>query len=376
MPKTGGASQMSDIRQIIRAEIANSGAISFARFMGLALYCPKIGYYERPDMAPGQSGDFYTSVSVGDFFGELLAIQFAEWLETLPVSRRQIVEAGAHDGRLALDILRSLRANQPELLGTLEYWIIEPSAQRRESQVATLAEFAAQVRWFESWNDVPPPGVNGVIFANELLDAMPVQRLGWDAAKRKWFEWGVTLAGDEFAWTRMSHDVDTQFLYSALRTPHSALEPLLAILPDGFTTEICPAAVSWWRQAARALQSGKLLTFDYGLSAEQFFTPERKDGTLRAYYRHQQSSDVLARVGEQDLTAQVNFSAVTAAGEAEGLQTEAWTGQGRFLTALVERAVAQKKLAEQWTPARIRQFQTLTHPQHLGRAFQVVVHGR
>src|SRR6185437_14491760 len=85
---------------------------------------------------------------------------------------------------------------------------------------------------------------------------------------------------------------------------------LLNVLPDGFTTEVCPAAVDWWRQAARALKSGKLMTIDYGLRAEQFFTPTRRDGTLRAYHQHHQSNDLLARPGEQDLTAQVNFTAI------------------------------------------------------------------
>src|SRR6202035_2238276 len=119
---------------------------------------------------------------------------------------------------------------------------------------------------------------------------------------------GVTWDGKGFVWTKMD---DAR--HSAL----PALRELLAVLPDGFTTEVCPAAMEWWHRAARALKAGKLMTIDYGLRAEQFFTPERKEGTLRAYYRHHQSSDALARPGEQDLTAQVNFTAIETAGEAE-----------------------------------------------------------
>ena len=346
--------------------------------MELALYCPNFGYYERLDVSPGQKGDFYTSVSVGELFGELLASQFAEWREEsgecgVRSAEWQMVEVGAHDGRLAADILRWLRAERKELFGSLEYWILEPSPRRQQMQEAMLSEFAGSVRWFASWDQVPVTGVHGVIFSNELLDALPVHRLGWDAANQQWFEWGVTWKGDDFAWTKMPQTADSDFPNSALHTPHSALQE---VLPDGFTTEVCPAAVGWWRQAARALKTGRLVAFDYGLLAEQFFTPERREGTLRAYYQHQQSNDLLARVGEQDITAQVNFSAIQEAGEAEGLTTEDFTSQGQFLTRVLARNHGQNPQFSEWTPVRTRQFQTLTHPEHLGRSFRVLVQTR
>src|SRR4051812_41274126 len=115
---------MSNIREIIQKEIQAKGIISFARFMEVALYCPKFGYYERQDVSPGKRGDFYTSVSVGGLFGELLAFQFAEWLHDVNMAKCQIVEAGAHDGRLAHDILRGVEGLHPALLEKLEYWII------------------------------------------------------------------------------------------------------------------------------------------------------------------------------------------------------------------------------------------------------------
>jgi len=369
---------MSNMRQILREELARHSPISFARFMELALYCPNFGYYEQLDASPGRQGDFYTSVSVGGLFGELLANQFAERLATMPAESRQIVEAGAHDGRLAVDILRRLRSAQPEVFKSVEYWILEPSANRRKSQEKTLGDLVEKVRWFESWSALPPGGINGVIFANELLDAMPVHRLGWDAVNQKWFEWGVALNGDALIWTKVVADLDS--FHSALRTPHSAFldlpRELLAVLPDGFTTEVCPAAVNWWRQAARALKAGKLITFDYGLEAEQFFTPERKEGTLRAYHQHRQNGELLARPGEQDITSQVNFTVIREAGEAEGLQTEAFLTQARFLTGVVRRELEKNPSSQEWTPGRTRQFQTLTHPELMGRAFQVLIQAR
>src|ERR1700722_2508418 len=122
---------MSNIREILKEELRREGTIFFARFMEVALYCPNFGYYERLDESPGRKGDFFTSVSVGPLFGELLAAQFADW-RAAANSPWQILEAGAHDGRLAGDILKWLRENAAEAFQRLEYWILEPSTLRRK----------------------------------------------------------------------------------------------------------------------------------------------------------------------------------------------------------------------------------------------------
>ena len=348
--------------------------------MELALYCPDCGYYEKENDTIGRRGDFYTSVSVGPLFGELLAFQFAEWLEQPEVQSLKsqveghpgqvhIVEAGAHDGRLANDILNWLRLRRPQLFARMEYWIIEPSRRRQLWQSETLREFAPHVRWSSRITDHASP-LPGVIFANELLDALPVHRLGWNAHRREWFEWGVTASEEGFAWVRL------------LATPHASrlthqMSPqLLAALPDGFTTEICPAAQAWWGDAAQALRGGKLLISDYGLRAEELFQPERTNGTLRAYHRHRVSDDMLAHPGEQDLTAHVNFSAIQAAGETAGLHTDGFVTQAQFLTSIVRRVWKEGSGLGPWTSEHTRQFQTLTHPEHLGRAFRVLVQAK
>lgn len=374
MPKTGRShAGMNNLRGIMGEEVARKGAISFERFMELALYCPKFGYYDRPDTSPGRRGDYFTSVSVGSLFGELLAGQFAEWRGNAECGVRsaqwQILEAGAHDGRLAADILRWLKAEKPDEFEMLEYWILEPSANRRAMQEKTLGEFAGKARWFDSWSALPQGGVNGVILSNELLDAMPVRRVGWDAERGKWFEWGVTLKGDEFGWTRMPEDDALEGETASWGLPPE----LLRVLPDGFATEIGDAAVDWWRQATRSLKQGKLLALDYGLTREEFFTPERKEGTLRAYYQHHLNTDLLARVGEQDITAQVNFSAVREAGETEGGKTERFVTQAAFLTEIVRAMSGKDPAFAEWISKRGRAFQTLTHPEHLGRPFRVLV---
>ena len=189
---------MKTLNTIIRSEIAACGVLSFARFMELALYCPVYGYYETKKDNPGQRGDFFTSVSVGKLFGQLLAFQFAEWLEAETRSQKsevRIVEAGAHDGKLAGDILDWLRSNRSKLFGQIKYCIIEPSIRRREWQQEILSEFAPRVCWFTDIEGlklkIQNSKLSGIIFSNELLDAMPVHRFSWDAKNKKWFEWGV-----------------------------------------------------------------------------------------------------------------------------------------------------------------------------------------
>lgn len=357
--------------EIVRDEIvARSGALPFVRFMELALFCPKLGYYEAKRDTVGREGDFYTSVSVGSVYGELLAFQFAEWLEEIqtPGSRVQIVEAGAHDGQLAWDILTWFQSNRPVLFEKLEYSILEPSAHRREWQCDTLECFAGRILWLPGFDASTASSVTGIIFSNELLDAFPVRRMGWDANKKRWFEWGVAVDGDKFAWTKLELAGDG--------VPFAGLPPsLLDVLPDNFTTETNPTAAAWWRMAAASLKRGKLMTVDYGLDAEDFFAPSRVKGTLRAFSRHHFADDLLANVGEQDLTAHVNFSEIQGAGENAGLTTEVSSTQAGFLSRIFEKTLKDKTFGG-WTSARGRQFQTLTHPEHLGRAFRVLVQAR
>ena len=431
---------MNRLSEIICREAAERGVLPFARFMELALYCPVHGYYETEKDNPGRHGDYYTSVGVGELFGQFLAFQFAEWLQAdvhSPEPTVQIVEAGAHDGRLARDILAWLQLKRPKLFEQVEYWVIEPSPRRQKWQKETLKDFAPRVRWTAGFQSLLQerachsspatrhPPLHGIIFSNELLDAMPVHRLGWDAQSKKWFEWGVAVDGEKFVWARIPDTLPMNLLGApASRRPVGSRKPefagetqalpgtvpqirgsklevssrrnfpslggargfdpssilhlpssLLAVLPDGYTIETCPAAESWWHEAAKVLGRGKLLTMDYGFTADELFSPGRRHGTLRAFFRHHASDDLLANVGEQDLTAHVNFSAIQTVGESAGLKTESFLTQSQFLTQILEKAAKGNSLGT-WTSAQARQFQTLTHPEHLGRAFRVLVQSR
>jgi SAM-dependent MidA family methyltransferase len=362
---------MKMLTEVIRREIVEQGGVlPFIRFMELALYCPNLGYYETKKDNVGRHGDFYTSVSVGDLFGQLLAFQFAEWLQEPANAGLRIVEVGAHDGQLAKDILTWLQSNRPHLFGRIKYCIIEPSRRRQEWQRESLKSFDGRVDWLSGFGDLNPSRLNGVIFSNELLDAFPIHRLGWDAQKKKWFEWGVAANGDSFEWSKIE-----KFSNGLSTLVPNLPSSLLEVLPDDFTIEINSAARDWWRLAATSLNSGKLMTIDYGLPGDEFFLPSRKNGTLRAFFKHHFADDLLANPGEQDLTAHVNFSEIQKTGEEAGLSTNLFSTQGNFLTQILEKTLKGKNFGE-WTSARGRQFQTLTHPEHLGRSFRVLIQSR
>lgn len=340
--------------------------MTFERFMEWALYAPGTGYYARADRVIGRAGDFYTSVSVGPLFGFLLGARGAEWFGGGGSEPRVWVEAAAHDGRLAEDVLSAWSRFWPEVLERVSYVILEPCAVRRVEQERRLERWGGRVTWVRDWEEFGG-GVDGVIFANELLDAFPLRRFGWDARRREWFEWGVGASEAGLGWCRLPARADPAL--EAERWP----EALLSVLPDGFVVESCPAAVAWWDAAVRRLEAGRLVTIDYGHGVGEAIRPERTGGTVRAYHRHRVSDEVLARPGEQDLTAHVDFEAIRGAGERLGLVTEALTEQGRWLGEVAVGVLRRGGPAAEWLGHRTRQLQTLIHPTHLGRSMKVLV---
>ena len=361
--------------------------------MRFALYCPNCGYYEKDKDRIGTGGDYYTSASAGPLLGQLLAFQFCAWFQEMEqaVGERRFVllEVGAHDGVLARDILTAIKSHRPAFFERLECFVIEPSLRRQAWQKATLTEYSDTVRWTESIpesagillgtstaaNQPALPGTYTIVFSNELLDAMPTHRIGWDAHNKHWYEWGVGSKDGQFSWEKMPLTVDLRNGKSITERFQITTE-LQSVLPDGFTTEVCLEAERWWQAAAELVSAGRLLTFDYGLEAEEFFAPHRSCGTLRGYYRHHPIEDLLARPGDQDLTSQVNFSALRQEGEKRGLRTEFFGTQAQFLTQVFSRLLKDSVRAPAWNSDKVRQFQTLTHPDHLGRAFRVLVQAR
>jgi SAM-dependent MidA family methyltransferase len=375
--RTGGASNVTAIvsscSDSIRREVAQYGVIPFKRFMELALYCPEYGFYEQSAYTTGRSGEYYTSVSVGPLFGQLLAVRFAQWLQDdLGDHLRnglQIVEAGAHRGEMAADLLGFIREHRPALWDRLQYWIIEPSPRRRGWQQSTLATWNEKIRWFPGWGEVEK--VEGLIFSNELLDSMPVHRFGWNRSEKAWFEWGVTLGGDRFQWAPMRPLSREEARLSELPELTAALAE---VLPDGYVFETCPAAAAWIRSAGGKLGRGRLITIDYGLDEIELLSPHRLEGTLRGYRSHRVTRDLLANPGEQDLTAHVNWTSIQRAAAGCGLVEELLTSQANFLVAIASEIWQGRQSFGRWGSVETRQFQTLTHPEHLGTRFRVLVH--
>ena len=367
MPAEPRLAELADRIRLAMAQ--DGGALPFSRFMELSLYEPELGYYEHARV--GRAGDFYTSVSVGPLFGELMALQGALWFDGLEAAGADIgrplhwVEAGAHEGRFAADFLGWLRRHRPDRYERIRYTIVEPSRRRREWQRATLEKFGDRVEWREAL-----PVFEGVFFGNELLDAFPIERFGWERASGSWFRWGVHPRGAAFEWCRMPAG-------PLGGTPLDGLPAeLLGVLPDGFTVECSPAAEAWWRSAASRLRRGWMVTFDYGYEDSDRFRPERERGTLRGYREHRHVDDVLEQPGSIDLTAHVDFGRIAAVGEEAGLVTEGLESQRRFLTGLMAATLKPGATFGEWTAGRVRQFQTLTHPQHLGHSFRVLVQKR
>lgn len=347
------------------------GPMSFASFMARCLYDPEHGYYAAAVRPVGREGDFLTSVSVGPVFGELVAAWAARnWEEMGRPDPVWVVEQGAHDGRLMADVLGSLDRRHPHLRAAARPLIVEPLAARRSAQRQRLDgrgageaghTGGAAASWIDSLDALARrPLPHALFFANELLDAFPVERWRFDG--RGWHRLLVAVdAAGSLVWQEQPAP--------GFRLPGMAEADGMG-RPAGYKTETCPGLEAWVRDLGRAMACGRALLFDYGREATDYFAPHRTSGTLRGYHRHRRCDDPLVAPGETDLTADVNFTALADEARLAGFLVHGPQRQGPFLTRL-----AAPRLLEAPAPdaAWRRQFQTLTHPNHLGHVFQAVV---
>jgi SAM-dependent MidA family methyltransferase len=300
------------------------GSITFAEYMKLVLYAPGLGYYERRDRPIGGRGaDFYTTPHLGSDFGETLALQIAEMWQRMGCPKKfAVVEMGAGQGLIAQDILAYWQQQQPDLYELVDYVIIEAAAAMRQEQQRILQGWP--VRW-ANWESLPDDGVQGCFLSNELIDALPVHQVTVDQGELR--EVYVTWADGAF-----------QEQLAPLSTP--ALADYFAVLQidivgygDGYRTEVNLAAQQWLQQVAQKLQKGYVLSIDYGYSADRYYNPMRQRGTLQCYYQHHYHDDPYLYVGEQDITAHVDFTTVERWGAELGLKSLGLTKQGLFLMA-------------------------------------------
>ena len=342
-------------------------SINFSEYMEMALYHEDHGYYSRGETRMvGRGGDFYTSVSVGETFGFLLARRvLIEWQTRFDGSEPLvIVEQGAHDGRLARDIMSGIREVAPHLLGRIEYRIVEPRFRLREVLKEQLAgEGSGQsIRVVDSLEQAKAP--QGVFLCNELLDAFPVPLLTFQSGR--WQEKGVghNEEGDGFDW--VCRPLSGEFL--------SLVEELGNDFPEEYVTELCPAVDDWMAEAGRLFENGLWWIIDYGYEREDYYLPQRRTGTLRCYREHRAGEDPLVLPGQQDITAHVDFTRLERAAERAGLKRCRFTDQHHFLIEAAKPWLLslEGRPPDSLTAKRLRQFQTLTHPSLMGQQFKVM----
>ena len=303
----------------IRDEIeARGGWIGFARFMELALYEPGLGYYSAGARKLGAAGDFVTAPEVAPVFSRCVARQCAEVLATL--GGGEILEFGAGSGAMAAVLLDELA--RLEALPA-RYCILDVSADLRERQRATLAQACPQLLERVAWLDRLPKAFTGVMLANEVLDAMPVERFVIRGAVVN--ELGVTWQLGRLEWSEIRAGAP---LETAVRDIERGIGEAL---PDGFTSELNLRLGGWFAGLAGALTSGVLLAIDYGLPRREYYTAERCMGTMLCHYRHRFHDDPFTRIGLQDIGAWVDFSAAADAAQAAGLTVAGFTTQAHFL---------------------------------------------
>jgi SAM-dependent MidA family methyltransferase len=327
----------TELVQFIRDTIRERGPRSFAWFMEQALYHPQHGYYSSGRAVIGRKGDYFTNVSVGPLFGQLLAAQFAEIWERLgKIDNFTIVEQGAHDGRFARDVLSAISVRSPEFFSALRYRIVEPCPVWQDRQSQTLAEFGNRVEWRESLDRLEP--FAGILFSNELLDAMPTRLLSPDGGTR-----------------------------AALQEKLVALQDneIVLIEKPSNERERSPAIFTWIDTLSTKLQRGFIIAIDYGFARAEFRQ------VLQIRTQHRLLDSPFEQIGEADITAHVNWTEIAERAEASGLRVAGFTDQHHFLTGIISKF--QEIVAEEKSK---RALQTLLHPEMLGRAFQVLVLGK
>ena len=356
----------------IAAEIARYGGwLSFARYMEMALYEPGLGYYSNPGQVFGAAGDFVTAPELTPLFGATLARQVSPWLKdpALAGSGQVVLEVGGGSGMLAAQLLNAL-----DNVGHHEvrYLILELSAERREHQRQTLKSLAPGLMDRVGWLDTFPESFAGVVVANELLDAMPVQLFEWQAdAEAELQEMGVTWVDGQFAWAPRPADAVLTETVTALR---NRLGPEGAQWHSPYRSEICPAQQAWMRTLADCMTAGVVMLLDYGFAAPEYYHPQRDQGTLMCHYRHRSHADPFLWPGLSDITAHVDFTALARAATAEGFSLVGYTSMAAFLlnAGLLDELADLPREPESFWFAQAQAVQQLISEAEMGELFKVI----
>lgn len=349
------------LQRLIAADIEqHGGAIAFSRFMELALYAPALGYYSGGAAKLGQDGDFTTAPEISPLFGAALA-QVAAAI--IAQSAPRILEFGAGTGKLARDVLTALG----DAGVTLEqYAILELSGELRARQQEMLAGFPNVV-----WLDAFPTAFSGVMLANEVLDAMPVELVRKDGGV--WQQMMVTIDNGEFALLPQVPDAQLAQRIAAQVSDADSL-------PNGYLTEVHPVAGGFMASIGQLLAAGKgaAILVDYGFPAREYYHEQRSTGTLMCHYRHHAHPEPFYLPGLQDITAHVDFTAMALAAQDAGADVLAYMNQAAFLL-----GAGIGELLLRHDPADAMRYlpqanalQKLVSPAEMGELFKVLVVGK
>jgi SAM-dependent MidA family methyltransferase len=352
----------------LRAAIeAGGGFMSFSRYMEEALYAPGLGYYAAGSHKLGAGGDFTTAPETSPLFAHCLARQVAQVLEGL--GGGDVLEFGAGSGAMAVDMLFAFEGLD-RLPG--HYLILEVSPDLRQRQQQAVAALPRALRERVCWLDRVPSagGFRGVMLGNEVVDAMPVEIFTWSAEGV--LEQGVAWGEHGLRWTTCPAG---QRLRAAVQALHAECG---GQWPPGYTSERNPGLGPWIGTLSDALEAGVIMLIDYGYPRQEYYSPERVQGTLMAYYRHRALDDPFLWPGLMDITAHVDFTAVAEAGEAAGLDvlgytTQAWFLIGAGLDQAFQDSVSDDPRQRLALAGQVRQ---LTLPGEMGERFQVIALGR
>jgi len=359
-PDATSAAHSERVSAFIRERICDAGGdISFAEYMQHALYAPGLGYYSAGATKFGEQGDFITAPEVSSVFGHIVARQCADVLTQ--INGGDILEYGAGTGKLAVDILTCLA--ELDALPSA-YRILEVSADLRERQEQYVRQNAPDLAQLVTWVRVPPDPVRGVIVANEVLDALPVERF---------------VRRDAGVQQQRVHAGHQGFGFVESAAPEGLASSVENIereigeqLPDGYVSEVCIALPDWIGQLSGSLHEGVVLLFDYGVSRREYYARERSEGWLRCHFRHHAHNDPLIMPGIQDLTAWVDFTSVAAAAAEAGFDVAGYSTQAQFLMAggLDEEMQGFGMLSLEMQLELSRQIKTLTLPGEMGEHFK------
>ncbi|MBX3697957.1 MAG: SAM-dependent methyltransferase [Dokdonella sp.] len=355
---------------LIREEIASQGPMPFSRFMERCLYAPGLGYYSAGRTKFGADGDFVTAPELGSLFSRTVADALAPCLSEFGADA-DFCELGGGSGAFAEAALGAFAAANAL---PRRYRILEPSADLRERQRERLRDalepaLFARVEWLER---PPEASWRGVLFANEVIDALPATRF----SKRdgEVFEEHVTL-GEDGGFRRIDRPADA-LVAGAVRHVERDLGREFV---DGYRSEILPQLPYWMQAVLGSLEAGLVLFVDYGYPRNEYYLPERDDGTLVCHYRHRAHGEALLWPGLQDLTAFVDFTALAEAGNQAGFGVAGYASQGRFLIAagLPQRfAQASDGVDEAATYRLAQEVKRLTLPGEMGERFQAMLLAR